>query len=154
MFHVPTRIRRTSLGRAGVGVDGGLAVLDGLDAARDAGLAVKINMVALKGINEDEIVPMLHWCDDQGFDLTLIETMPLGETGEDRTDQIAQLLAAGGVGHAEEAHRQGDERTLRDGVGLAKLGLIEIDEKAELPVNSSIVITGEKDAQELNNEIN
>jgi cyclic pyranopterin phosphate synthase len=67
------------------------AVLDGLDAAREAGLAVKVNMVALKGINEDEILPMLHWCDAQGFDLTLIETMPLGETGEDRTDHYLPL---------------------------------------------------------------
>jgi cyclic pyranopterin phosphate synthase len=63
----------------------------GLDAARQAGLAVKINMVALKGINEDEILPMLRWCDTQGFDLTLIETMPLGDTGEDRTDHYLPL---------------------------------------------------------------
>ncbi|MDO7833567.1 GTP 3',8-cyclase MoaA [Sphingobium sp. HBC34] len=66
-------------------------VLDGLHAAKDAGLAVKINMVALNGVNEDEILPMLHWCDDQGFDLTLIETMPLGDTGEDRTDHYLPL---------------------------------------------------------------
>ena len=66
-------------------------VLDGLAAAKAAGLAVKINMVALKGINEDEILPMLHWCDREGFDLTLIETMPLGETGEDRTDHYLPL---------------------------------------------------------------
>jgi len=66
-------------------------VLDGLDTARAAGLAVKINMVALKGVNDDEILPMLHWCDAQGFDLTLIETMPLGETGEDRTDHYLPL---------------------------------------------------------------
>lgn len=67
------------------------AVLDGLAAARLAGLAVKINMVALKGINEDEILPMLHWCNAQGFDLTLIETMPLGDTGEDRSDHYLPL---------------------------------------------------------------
>ncbi|KKW90046.1 GTP 3',8-cyclase MoaA [Sphingobium chungbukense] len=66
-------------------------VVDGLNAARDAGLSVKINMVALKGINEDEILPMLHWCNGEGFDLTLIETMPLGETGEDRTDHYLPL---------------------------------------------------------------
>ena len=66
-------------------------VIDGLAAAKAAGLAVKINMVALKGINEDEILPMLHWCDREGFDLTLIETMPLGETGEDRTDHYLPL---------------------------------------------------------------
>lgn len=66
-------------------------VLAGIDAARDAGLAVKINMVALKEVNEDEIVPMLEWCHSLGMDLTLIETMPLGETGEDRTEQYLPL---------------------------------------------------------------
>lgn len=66
-------------------------VVAGLDAARAAGLAVKINMVALKGMNDDEILPMLRWCDSQGFDLSLIETMPLGDTGEDRTDQYLPL---------------------------------------------------------------
>lgn len=66
-------------------------VLEGLAAAKAAGLAVKINMVALKGINDDEILPMLQWCNQQGFDLTLIETMPLGETGEDRTDHYLPL---------------------------------------------------------------
>ena len=60
-------------------------VLGGIEAAAAAGLAVKINMVALKGINEDEIEDMLLWCAAQGFDLTLIETMPLGEVEEDRT---------------------------------------------------------------------
>ena len=55
------------------------------------GLAVKINMVALKGLNEDEIAPMLAWCVDQGFDLTLIETMPLGAIDEDRADRFLPL---------------------------------------------------------------
>lgn len=68
-------------------------VRDGLAAARAAGLSVKINMVALKGVNDDEILPMLRWCSDQGFDLSLIETMPLGETGEDRTDHYLPLTA-------------------------------------------------------------
>ncbi|WP_420141301.1 GTP 3',8-cyclase MoaA [Sphingomonas sp.] len=68
-------------------------VLAGIAAARDAGLAVKINMVALKGLNEDEIVPMLRWCAGEGHDLTLIETMPLGDTGEDRTDRYLPLDA-------------------------------------------------------------
>ena len=66
-------------------------VLDGIAAAQAAGLAVKINMVALKGFNEDEIAPMLAWCSDQGHDLTLIETMPLGEVEEDRTDRFMPL---------------------------------------------------------------
>ncbi len=61
------------------------AVLDGIAAARGAGIGVKINMVALAGINEDEIEDMLRWCASEGLDLTLIETMPLGEVEEDRT---------------------------------------------------------------------
>ncbi len=66
-------------------------VIDGIFAARDAGLAVKINMVALKGLNEDEIAPMLQWCGDNGFDLSLIETMPLGAIDEDRADRFLPL---------------------------------------------------------------
>ncbi len=54
-------------------------VLEGIEAARVAGLKVKINMVALKGVNEDEIETMLEWAHARGLDLTLIETMPLGE---------------------------------------------------------------------------
>lgn len=68
-------------------------VLDGIAAAREAGLAVKINMVALKGLNEEEIVPMLRWCASEGHDLTLIETMPLGEIEDDRTDRYLPLDA-------------------------------------------------------------
>jgi GTP 3',8-cyclase len=66
-------------------------VLGGIDAAAAAGLKVKINMVALKGLNEDEIAPMLRWCAAQGHDLTLIETMPLGEVEEDRTAHYLPL---------------------------------------------------------------
>ncbi|URW76318.1 GTP 3',8-cyclase MoaA [Sphingomonas donggukensis] len=66
-------------------------VLGGIFAARDAGLAVKINMVALAGLNEDEIPSMLAWCGDNGFDLSLIETMPLGAIDEDRTDRFVPL---------------------------------------------------------------
>lgn len=66
-------------------------VLDGIAAAKAAGLKIKINMVALKDLNEDEIVPMLRWCAAEGHDLTLIETMPLGDTGEDRTDRYLPL---------------------------------------------------------------
>lgn len=65
-------------------------VLDGIAAAKAAGLRVKINMVALRGINEGEIEPMLRWCAGQGFDVTLIETMPLGEVG-DRTEHYLPL---------------------------------------------------------------
>ncbi|MGE0212011.1 MAG: GTP 3',8-cyclase MoaA [Parvibaculaceae bacterium] len=66
-------------------------VMEGIDAARAAGLQVKINMVALKGVNEDEIAPMLEWCHGRGMDLTLIETMPLGEIDGDRTEQYLPL---------------------------------------------------------------
>jgi len=66
-------------------------VLDGLTAARAAGLAVKINTVALKGVNEDEIERLVEWCGEQGFDLCLIETMPMGEIGPDRVDQYLPL---------------------------------------------------------------
>jgi len=70
-------------------------VMEGLRAAKQAGLKVKINMVALKGDNEDEIDPMIAWCGEQGFDLVLIETMPLGEIGGDaRLDQYLPLDVA------------------------------------------------------------
>lgn len=66
-------------------------VLRGIEAARDAGLAVKINMVALAGLNEDQLLPMLDYCAGAGCDLTLIETMPLGEVEADRSDHYMPL---------------------------------------------------------------
>ena len=66
-------------------------VLRGIDAALSAGLSVKINMVALAGINADEIEDMLRWCAAMAIDLTLIETMPLGEVEEDRTNHYLPL---------------------------------------------------------------
>jgi len=66
-------------------------VLEGITAAKAAGLAVKINMVALKDVNEDEIEQMLVWSHGLGMDLTLIETMPLGDIDGDRTDQYLPL---------------------------------------------------------------
>ncbi|MFL5333312.1 MAG: GTP 3',8-cyclase MoaA, partial [Geminicoccaceae bacterium] len=66
-------------------------VLAGIEAARAAGLAVKINAVALKGVNEDELDRMVAWCGAEGFDLTLIETMPMGEIDADRTEQYLPL---------------------------------------------------------------
>ncbi len=105
-------------------------VLAGIDAAQSAGLSVKINMVALKGINEDEVLPMLRWCDSRGMDLTLIETMPLGDTGEDRSshylpltkvaDRIAEHYPLEPV-----AHRTGGPARYYSVGGLtARLGLI------------------------------
>ena len=66
-------------------------VMEGLAVARDAGLAVKINAVALKGVNEHEIEDMMSWAHGEGMDITFIETMPLGEIDEDRTDQYLPL---------------------------------------------------------------
>ncbi|MCB8875550.1 GTP 3',8-cyclase MoaA [Acidisoma silvae] len=65
--------------------------LAGIQAAKAAGLRIKINTVALRGLNEDEMDDLILWCGDQGFDLCLIETMPLGETGENRLDQYLPL---------------------------------------------------------------
>ena len=66
-------------------------VLAGVAAATAAGLAIKINAVALAGVNEHEIDDMLRWCGAAGHDLTLIETMPMGEVSEDRTDRYLPL---------------------------------------------------------------
>jgi cyclic pyranopterin phosphate synthase len=66
-------------------------VLDGIEAARAAGLAVKINAVALKGVNEDEFVDLIEWAHGLGMDLTLIEVMPLGDVGAGRLDQYLPL---------------------------------------------------------------
>ena len=66
-------------------------VLAGLEAAKKAGLHVKINTVALKGVNEHAFDRLLNWCGAEGFDLCLIETMPLGDIDGDRTDQYLPL---------------------------------------------------------------
>ncbi len=66
-------------------------VLEGIRAARAAGLAVKINAVALRGENEDEFDDMIEFCGREGFDLCLIETMPLGEIEAGRADQYLPL---------------------------------------------------------------
>ena len=68
-------------------------VLEGIAAARAAGLKVKINTVALKGINEDEIADLVAWAHGLGMDLTLIEVMPLGEVEGDRFDHYLPLTA-------------------------------------------------------------
>ncbi len=65
--------------------------LEGVFAAKAAGLAVKINAVALRDVNEDEFDAMVAWCGEHGFDLCLIETMPLGDIEGDRTDQYLPL---------------------------------------------------------------
>ncbi|MEK9796815.1 MAG: GTP 3',8-cyclase MoaA [Alphaproteobacteria bacterium] len=66
-------------------------VMDGIAQARAAGLTIKINAVALRGVNDDEIDRLLSWCGECGFDLTFIEVMPIGEIGEQRIDQYLPL---------------------------------------------------------------
>jgi cyclic pyranopterin phosphate synthase len=106
-------------------------VIDGIFAARNAGLAIKINMVALKGLNEHEIAPMLGWCAEYGFDLTLIETMPLGAIDEDRADRFLPLTEVLGrlrreFALAREIDRStgGPARYWRVGASGTRLGLI------------------------------
>jgi cyclic pyranopterin phosphate synthase len=67
-------------------------VMKGLDAAKEAGLQVKINCVALKGVNDGELHDLVAWCGERGFDLTFIEVMPMGDIGgEARLDQYLPL---------------------------------------------------------------
>ena len=66
-------------------------VMEGIDAAQEAGIKVKLNAVALKGFNDHEIPEMIRWAHGRGMDLTLIETMPMGEIELDRTDQYLPL---------------------------------------------------------------
>ncbi len=74
---------------------GGLTqVLAGIAAAQDGGLTVKVNMVALKGVNDGEFGDMLAWCGARGIDLSLIETMPLGEVSGARADSYLPLAVA------------------------------------------------------------
>ena len=66
-------------------------VMGGIEAARKAGLQIKINVVALRDVNQEEIAEMIGWAHGQGMDLTLIETMPMGDIDGDRTDQYLPL---------------------------------------------------------------
>jgi cyclic pyranopterin phosphate synthase len=72
-------------------------VLGGIDAAKRAGLEIKINAVALKGVNDQEFDRLIEWCGEQGCDLTLIEVMPMGDIGgENRIDQYLPLSVVRG----------------------------------------------------------
>ncbi|MFM6932882.1 MAG: GTP 3',8-cyclase MoaA [Novosphingobium sp.] len=86
-------------------------VLKGIDAALAAGLKVKLNTVALKGINEAEIPPLMAWAHGKGLDLTLIEVMPLGEVEEDRIDHYLPLSAVRDRLDAEFTLTPSDHRT-------------------------------------------
>jgi cyclic pyranopterin phosphate synthase len=66
-------------------------VLAGIAAARAEGIAIKINTVALRGLNEDEIPSLIAWAHSEGLDITLIETMPMGDSGDDRTEHYLPL---------------------------------------------------------------
>jgi cyclic pyranopterin phosphate synthase len=66
-------------------------VMEGLAAAKEAGLKIKINTVALQGVNDDEFDDLVRWCGDEGFDLTFIETMPMGEIDYARSDHYLPL---------------------------------------------------------------
>jgi len=66
-------------------------VVKGIMAAKNAGLKIKINTVALKGINDNEILDLVNWCGENKFALTFIEVMPMGEIGEKRIDQYMPL---------------------------------------------------------------
>ncbi|WP_299848623.1 GTP 3',8-cyclase MoaA [uncultured Roseovarius sp.] len=82
-------------------------VMRGIDAAQKAGLRVKINTVALKGFNEDELFPLIEWCKSRDMDITFIEVMPMGDIGnEDRLDQYWKL--------SDLRSRLAQEYTLRD----------------------------------------
>ena len=65
-------------------------VMAGLEAAKNAGLRIKINAVALRGVNDDELAKMVSWCAAEDYDLTFIEVMPLGDLGEE--DRLAQYM--------------------------------------------------------------
>lgn len=66
-------------------------VLEGIDAAQEAGLKIKINAVALKGVNEDEFGTLIEWAHGRDMDITFIEVMPLGDIGQGRLDQYLPL---------------------------------------------------------------
>jgi len=106
------------------------AVLEGLAAAKAAGLKVKINTVALKGINEDEIGDLVAWAHGNSHEITLIEVMPLGEVEADRFDQYLPLTAvrdrlAQRFTLTDDPHRSGGPaRYVRVGETGGRLGFI------------------------------
>lgn len=105
-------------------------VLDGIAVAQAVGLRVKINTVALAGLNEDELPDILAWCVAQGHDLSLIETMPLGAIDEDRVDRFVPLTRvfeqlSTRFALVRDTHRTGGPaRYWRVGESGTRLGLI------------------------------
>jgi len=99
-------------------------VLAGIDAALEAGLKVKINTVALKGVNQDELAELMVWAHGRGMDLTLIETMPMGGSDADRVEQylplsIVRAALAERFTFVETDHRTGGPARY---VGVAQTG--------------------------------
>ena len=99
-------------------------VLAGIDAALEAGLKVKINTVALKGVNHDELAELMVWAHGRGMDLTLIETMPMGGSDADRVEQylplsIVRAALAERFTFVETDHRTGGPARY---VGVAQTG--------------------------------
>jgi cyclic pyranopterin phosphate synthase len=66
-------------------------VLEGIQAAKEAGLKIKINTVAMRGVNDAEAMDLIRWCGDEGHDITFIETMPMGEIDGERADVYMPL---------------------------------------------------------------
>jgi GTP 3',8-cyclase len=105
-------------------------VIAGIEAAAKAGLKLKINTVALKDLNEGEIARLMRWAHSQGFDFTLIETMPLGDVEEDRADRYLPLSLVRGRLEREfsltpSPHRTGGPARYFDvGETGGRLGLI------------------------------
>lgn len=99
-------------------------VLGGIAAARRAGLAVKINMVALKDINEDEVEAMVAWCGEQGFGLTLIETMPRGPDRPVSAARCGEASAAGTL-HGQRHLCGRDQGSYGRGKSVAKEGFFD-----------------------------
>ncbi|MGE0154297.1 MAG: GTP 3',8-cyclase MoaA [Reyranellaceae bacterium] len=86
-------------------------VMAGLDAAQAAGLQVKINAVALRGVNEDELDSLMLWAHGRGMDLTWIEVMPMGDIGEQRVDQYLPLSLVRARLQAHWTLEESDHRT-------------------------------------------
>jgi cyclic pyranopterin phosphate synthase len=105
-------------------------VLEGIRAAKAAGLHVKINAVALRGVNEEEIPGLLEWCIAEGHDLCLIETMPMGDVGAERADQYLPLSLVRArlrqrFDLTESEHRTGGPARYYDVAGTAsRIGFI------------------------------
>jgi len=105
-------------------------VIAGIDMAQQAGLKIKINVVALKGVNEQELPDLIRWAHGRGADITLIETMPMGDVDADRTDQYLPLslvkasLATQFTMHATPERTGGPARYARVAETGGKIGFI------------------------------